>query len=114
MEGCLFCNIIARKRPSKIVLETDEIFVFEDIDPQAPTHVLVIPKKHIASLNEAAPEDAGLLGRMVLTAVSIAKDRNISGSGYRLVLNTNPGAGQSIFHIHLHLLGGRRMHWPPG
>ena len=114
MEGCLFCRIASRAVPSGIVLENDRVVAFEDIDPQAPTHILVIPRKHIATLNDVAGEDVDILGAMVLSAIEIAKDRKISSSGYRLVLNTNPGAGQSIFHIHLHLLGGRRMAWPPG
>jgi histidine triad (HIT) family protein len=114
VQNCLFCRIIDRKLPSKVILETERLFAFEDIAPQAPTHILVIPKKHIATLNDAVPDDAELLGDIVLAAAEIARNRNISGPGYRLVLNTNPGAGQSVFHVHVHLLGGRRMHWPPG
>lgn len=114
MDSCLFCKIANQSLPSKVVLQDEQVFAFEDIDPQAPTHILIIPKKHIATLNDVYGEDVDILGRMVVAAVDIARDRKISSSGYRLVFNTNPGAGQSIFHIHLHLLGGRRMAWPPG
>ena len=114
MENCIFCKIAAHSIPAKIVLENEKVVAFEDLHPQAPTHILVIPKKHVATLNDAAVEDAGLLGEIVLTASAIAKDRHISSSGYRLVCNTNAGAGQSVFHIHFHLLGGRSLAWPPG
>jgi len=97
-----------------MVLENEHAVAIEDIHPQAPTHILVIPRKHISTLNDVSAEDQNLLGAIVLTAIDIAKDRKISSSGYRLVLNTNRGAGQSVFHIHLHLLGGRTMAWPPG
>lgn len=114
MEDCLFCRIANGSLPAKVILENDQIVAFEDINPQAPTHILIIPKRHIATLNDAAAEDREMLGTVVLTAAEIARDRKISGSGYRLVWNTNQGAGQSVFHIHLHLLGGRTMAWPPG
>jgi histidine triad (HIT) family protein len=114
MEDCIFCKIVKHSIPAKIVLENENIVAFEDLHPQAPTHILIIPKKHIATLNDTKPEDQGLLGELILTATAIAKDRHISSSGYRLVCNTNPGAGQSVFHIHFHLLGGRSLAWPPG
>jgi len=114
MNDCLFCKIVEHTVPSKIVLENDQVVAFEDINSQAPTHILVVPKKHIPTLNEVTPEDQNLLGAILMAAIQIANDRRISSSGYRLVWNTNRGAGQSVFHIHLHLLGGRTMAWPPG
>jgi len=114
MDQCIFCKISNRSIPSKIVYENEQVLAFEDLNPQAPTHILIIPKKHIATLNDAAAEDQSLLGELILSAANIAKDRHISGSGYRLVANTNAGAGQSVFHIHFHLLGGRSLAWPPG
>jgi histidine triad (HIT) family protein len=114
MEDCLFCKIADRSIPSKIVFEDENVVAFEDITPQAPTHILVIPRKHISTLNDTTETDRDLLGSIVLAAVSIARDRQLSSSGYRIVWNTNRGAGQSVFHIHLHLLGGRSMAWPPG
>jgi histidine triad (HIT) family protein len=114
MSDCLFCKIVEHQVPSKIVLENDHVVAFEDINSQAPTHILVVPKKHIPTLNEVTPEDQNLLGAILMAAIQIANDRRISSSGYRLVWNTNRGAGQSVFHIHLHLLGGRTMAWPPG
>lgn len=114
MTDCIFCKIAKREIQSKIVFENDQVVAFEDIHPQAPTHILVISRKHISTLNDAGPEDGDLLGNMILTAASVARTRGISSSGYRLVCNTNRGAGQSVFHVHLHLLGGRSMTWPPG
>jgi histidine triad (HIT) family protein len=114
MTDCLFCKIADHAIPSKIVLENDQIVAFEDINSQAPTHILVVPRKHIPTLNDVTPEDQNLVGAVVMAAIQIANDRRISSSGYRLVWNTNRGAGQSVFHIHLHLLGGRTMAWPPG
>jgi histidine triad (HIT) family protein len=110
---CLFCKLIAGQIPSKKVYEDDKVFAFEDINPQAPTHVLIIPKQHIEGLNKASAEDAEILGYMQLTAAKLGRERGIE-SGYRTVLNVGPGAGQSVFHIHLHLLGGRNLSWPPG
>lgn len=114
MEGCIFCRIIQREIPSRILYESEDVIAFEDINPQAPTHILIVPRSHIPTLNEATKEDQSLLGLLLLTAARIASDRQINSSGYRLVCNTNRGAGQSVYHIHLHLLGGRVMSWPPG
>jgi len=114
MADCLFCKIVRREIPGKIVFEDEEILAFEDIIPQAPTHVLVIPKRHIESLNVLEAGDDGIVGAIVRRAAVIAKDRGISAGGYRTVFNTNRDAGQTVFHIHLHLLGGRSMAWPPG
>jgi histidine triad (HIT) family protein len=114
MADCLFCKIIRREIPGKIVFEDDQMLAFEDINPQAPTHVLVIPKRHIESLNVLESGDDGIVGAIVRRAAAIAKDRGISSGGYRTVFNTNRDAGQTVFHIHLHLLGGRSMAWPPG
>ena len=109
---CLFCRIVRKEIPAAIVKETPECVAFRDINPQAPVHVLVIPREHVASLNEA--RDPALVGRLALVAAEIAKEQGIDGPGYRTVINTNAGAGQTVFHIHLHLLGGRRLGWPPG
>ena len=111
--NCLFCRIIRGEIPSKKVHEDDHVFAFEDIDPKAPTHVLIIPKKHFAGLKEAEAADAEIIGRCHLAAAQIARQRNIE-QGYRTVLNVGPGAGQSVFHLHVHLLGGRTLTWPPG
>jgi histidine triad (HIT) family protein len=110
---CLFCKIIAGTIPSKKVYEDDRVFAFEDINPGAPTHVLIIPKQHLEGLNKAKPEDAEILGYMQLVAAQIGRDRNVE-EGYRTVLNVGPRSGQSVFHIHLHILGGRDLKWPPG
>jgi len=109
---CLFCRIVAGEIPAKIVAQTDDCVAFRDIDPKAPTHVLVIPREHVPSLTEAA--DAALIGKMALLAAEIARTEGIEQSGYRTVFNTNADAGQTVVHLHLHLLGGRRMSWPPG
>ena len=114
MADCLFCRIIRREIPASIVFEDDELLAFNDINPQAPTHVLIIPKRHIDSLNDLAPGDDALVGTLVRRAAAIAKERGLSAGGYRTVFNTNRDAGQTVFHIHLHLLGGRSMAWPPG
>jgi histidine triad (HIT) family protein len=114
MADCLFCKIIRREIPGKIVFEDDELLAFEDINPQAPTHVLVIPKRHIESLNILEAGDDRIVGTIVRRAAAIAKERGVSAGGFRTVFNTNRDAGQTVFHIHLHLLGGRTMTWPPG
>lgn len=111
---CLFCRILAKELPAKIVHEDEQAVAFEDINPQAPTHILIVSRKHLPGLNDATAEDAALLGHLQLVAAQLAKKRGIAESGYRIVLNTGRGAGQSIFHVHVHLLGGRGMRWPPG
>jgi histidine triad (HIT) family protein len=113
MTDCLFCNIIAGKIPSKKVYEDDKAFAFEDLRPQAPTHVLIVPKKHIVDIKEATEADAELIGYCNLVAAKIAQERDLK-HGYRTVYNVGPDAGQTVFHLHLHLLGGRKMSWPPG
>jgi histidine triad (HIT) family protein len=110
---CLFCRILRGEIPATQVYEDPYVLAFEDINPKAPTHVLVIPKKHFAGLKEAQTEDAELIGRCHLAAAEIARRRNIE-QGYRTVINVGPGAGQSVFHLHVHLLGGRDLTWPPG
>jgi histidine triad (HIT) family protein len=114
MDDCLICRIIERKIPAALVYEDDRVAAFTDINPQAPTHVLVVPKRHIPTLNDLSTEDDQLVGELVRRAAAIAKERGLSAGGYRTVFNTNRDAGQTIFHIHLHLLGGRSMVWPPG
>jgi histidine triad (HIT) family protein len=114
MADCLFCKIVDGKIPASLVYEDERVVAFNDIHPQAPTHVLVIPKRHIESLNEMSIEDNELVGELVRRAAAIAKERGLSAGGFRTVFNTNRDAGQTVFHIHLHLLGGRAMTWPPG
>ena len=114
MSDCLFCKIINREIQSSIVFEDDRLLAFNDINPQAPMHVLVVPKRHIASLNDLGPADDQLVGELVRRGAAIAEERGISASGYRTVFNTNRDAGQTVFHIHLHVIGGRAMKWPPG
>jgi len=113
MADCLFCRIISGEVPSKKVYEDEHIFAFEDLNPQGPTNVLIIPKKHISGLKEAVTEDAELVGLCHLAAAQIARERSIE-DGYRTVLNVGPRAGQSVFHLHVHLIGGRSLQWPPG
>jgi len=110
---CLFCRIMRGELPAKKIYDDQDIFVFEDIRPQAPTHVLIVPKKHIEGLDKTSAEDAEIIGKCHLVAAQIARDRDIE-DGYRTVYNVGPGAGQSVFHLHLHLLGGRPLGWPPG
>ena len=112
--SCLFCKIVAGEIPFKPVHEDKDVLAFEDIKPEAPLHVLVIPKRHVSTLNDLEPADDALMGLMVRRAALIAKDRGYDSSGYRTVINTNSNAGQTVFHIHLHLLAGRRLGWPPG
>ncbi len=111
---CLFCKIAQGTVPADIVYQDNKIVAFNDIHPQAPRHLLIIPRQHIATLNDLAVEDTAVIGHMVQTAKTLAKDNKIAEEGYRLVMNCNAGAGQTVFHIHLHLLGGRRLTWPPG
>ncbi|MGA8150356.1 MAG: histidine triad nucleotide-binding protein [Terriglobales bacterium] len=113
MNDCLFCRIVSGEIPSKKIYEDDQVYAFGDLHPQAPTHVLVVPKKHIRGLNEASAEDAELIGLCHLAAANIARENSIE-DGYRTVLNVGPRAGQSVFHMHVHLIGGRNLHWPPG
>jgi histidine triad (HIT) family protein len=112
MDNCLFCRIVRREVPATLVAETEDCVAFRDINPQAPVHVLVVPREHVESLNAAV--DARLVGRLALVAAEIARKEGIADSGYRTVINTNADAGQTVFHIHLHLLGGRPLGWPPG
>jgi histidine triad (HIT) family protein len=114
MSHCLFCKIINREIPGRIVFEDDRIVAFEDINPQAPTHVLVVPKRHIDTLNDLQADDDQLVGELVRRAAAIAKERGMAASGFRTVFNTNRDGGQTVGHIHLHLLGGRSLGWPPG
>ena len=111
---CLFCKIRDGDIPAEIVYKDDDVFAFRDINPQAPIHVLIVPRKHIPTVNDIEPEDAGLIGSLFLAARKIAEEEGIAEEGYRLVMNTNMKAGQTVFHIHLHLLGGRSLTWPPG
>jgi histidine triad (HIT) family protein len=114
MDRCIFCRIAAGEAPADIVLTDDEAVVFRDLHPQAPTHLLVIPRRHVTSLAHAAPEDEALLGRLLALAAEAARRCGIAEGGYRVITNSGAGAGQSVFHIHLHVLGGRRFSWPPG
>ena len=111
---CLFCKMVSGQIKPNTVYEDSDVLAFKDINPQAPVHVLVIPKKHIATLNDLDTGHTELMGKLIKTAVQIAKESGIAESGYRTVMNCNADAGQSVFHIHLHLLGGRSMRWPPG
>ena len=111
---CLFCKLIARDIPADIVYEDDEVLAFHDIAPQAPTHILIIPKRHIATLNDLNEEDCALVGRLQFTAQKLAKELGIAEEGYRVVMNCNEAGGQTVYHIHMHLLGGRSLTWPPG
>ena len=114
MELCIFCKILKKEIPAKIVSEDEISLAFEDINPQAPVHILIIPKKHYSSLIDIPQEEKSLLGHLMIKAREIAKEKGLEKTGYRLVLNTGKDAGQAVFHIHLHLLGGREMSWPPG
>lgn len=112
--NCLFCRIANGEIPAKKVHEDSDVVAFHDINPQAPTHVLVIPRRHIAALQEMTASDAGTMGTTILRATEIARDLRLEADGYRLVVNNGEGAGQTVFHIHVHLLGGRSLGWPPG
>ena len=112
--SCLFCRIIAGEIPSSKVFEDADLFAFNDINPQAPLHVLIVPKKHIATTNDLTAEDDALVGKLVRRAAAIAKEKGLDQRGYRTLLNCNAEAGQTVFHVHLHLLAGRHLGWPPG
>lgn len=111
---CLFCKIVNREIPSSIVYQDHDVVAFNDINPQAPVHIVIVPRVHIERISEVGEGQIGFVGRMILVANKIAQDKDIVEPGYRLIINNNAGAGQSIYHIHLHLLGGRRFSWPPG
>ncbi len=113
-QDCLFCKILAGDIPADIVFESDTAIAFRDINPQAPTHVVIIPRKHIATINDIDEADQMIAGGLYLVASAIARDAGIAEDGYRVVMNCNAAAGQTVFHIHLHLLGGRALDWPPG
>jgi len=114
VSDCLFCKIIAGQIPASIVFQDDRLIAFKDINPQAPMHVLIVPRRHIATLNDLAPGDDGLVGEMVRRAAALAAENGHAERGYRTVFNCNGDAGQTVFHIHLHVLGGRKLSWPPG
>lgn len=114
MSDCLFCKMVSGEIQADVLYENDDVLAFRDISPQAPFHALVIPKRHIATLNDVLAEDAELMGKLFLAAAHIAKEAGIDAAGYRSVTNCNAGAGQTVFHLHLHVLGGRSMTWPPG
>ena len=114
MSDCLFCKMVAGEIQPDVVFEDDDVLAFRDVNPQAPLHVLVIPKAHISTTNDLNAENVGLVGKMYLAARQIAMDEGVADPGYRMVMNCNSEAGQSVFHIHLHVLAGRPMHWPPG
>ena len=114
MEDCIFCKIINKEIPASIVFEDEKMIAFNDINPQAPIHILLIPREHFASINDIPEEKNSILSHLLLKARQIAQEKGIAEKGYRIVLNTEKDSGQEVFHIHLHLLGGRRMNWPPG
>lgn len=114
MDNCIFCSIIQGKIPSEKVYEDDQVFAFKDINPEAPVHVLIIPKKHIASINELDEDNSQVIGHIYVAAKKIAMELGIAESGYRVVANCGSNAGQTVYHIHFHLLGGRSLNWPPG
>lgn len=111
---CLFCKIVNGEIPATVLYEDDDVIAFEDIMPQAPTHFLVIPKRHISTLNDLTDEDAAVVGKLQITAAKVAKQKGISEEGYRVAMNCNEMGGQTVYHIHMHVLGGRQMTWPPG
>ena len=113
-QDCLFCRIVAGEIPSDLIYRDERSIAFRDINPQAPVHVLVIPREHLESLDEASQKDEAMLGHLLRVAARVANEQGLSESGYRTVINTGAGAGQSVFHLHVHLLGGRAMSWPPG
>ncbi len=114
MADSLFTKIINRQIPADIVYEDDDVLAFNDISPQAPVHILIVPKKQVETINDFQDDDAELIGKIVLAAKRIAKEKGLSDNGYRLIFNTNADAGQTVFHVHCHLIGGRMLNWPPG
>ncbi len=114
MENCIFCRIVERRAPAKIIYEDASVVAFEDANPQAPIHYLVIPRRHLSSLEDAGSEDELLLGRLLSMAAQLARERQLPTKGYRTVINTGSWAGQSVFHLHVHVMGGRVFRWPPG
>lgn len=114
MSDCLFCKIVAKTIPAKIVHEDDQTLAFDDIHPQSPMHTLVIPKRHVASVQDLGEADQVLLARLLLTCTKVAKDKGLADSGFRLVANAGRDGGQTVFHLHFHVMGGRHMSWPPG
>ena len=114
MASCLFCRIVAGEVPASTVYEDERLLAFDDVNPQAPMHVLIVPKEHVATLNDLTAGHDGLVGEMVRRGAAIAAERGHADAGFRTVFNCNAGAGQSVFHVHLHVLGGRRLGWPPG
>ena len=114
MNNCLFCKFVSGEFKTDVVYENDDVLAFNDINPRAPTHVLIIPKKHIATINDLQPEDEALVGKLYSAAQHIAKENDFADEGYRVVMNCNAAAGQTVFHLHLHLLAGRQLSWPPG
>lgn len=113
VQDCLFCKIIAGEIPSQVVYQDEKVYAFKDIAPVAPVHVLIVPKKHISSLEDLSPEDADIMGHIVLTAAKLARELGLA-RGYRVVANCNEEGGQTVYHVHFHLIGGRSMQWPPG
>jgi histidine triad (HIT) family protein len=111
---CLFCRIVRGEIPASIVRESEDLVAFRDINPQAPVHLLLIPKRHIANLDDLKPEDAPIVAKLMLAAAELARREGIASDGYRVVMNCNANGGQTVFHLHAHLLGGRQLHWPPG
>jgi histidine triad (HIT) family protein len=112
--NCIFCKIVDKKVPSKIIFEDETVIAFEDVNPQAPVHTLVVPKRHIPEIHSMTEGDRELVGHLFFTAKKIADEKGLDAKGYRMVINNGAGAGQTVFHIHLHLLSGRHFHWPPG
>ncbi len=114
MQDCIFCRIVRGEIPAKKIVENDDVLAFDDVNPAAPVHVVIVPKKHIATLNDASDADAERLGALLLAAKGVAAEKGLSESGYRIVVNTMSGAGQAVFHVHMHVMGGRAFRWPPG
>lgn len=114
MTDCLFCRIVQRSIPAKIVHEDDRTVAFDDINPQAPVHTLIIPKKHVSAVQDCQDQDSDLLAQLMITCANVARQKGLAQSGYRIVTNTGRDAGQTVFHLHLHVLGGRHLGWPPG